>query len=131
VFDRVVEYFHARFQEEISLDSFNLQDIRFDPSKGLENLADLRRMDISLRELTESFHVPREWILLARTLLLLVGLCTALDPGMNPMTVIKPYLERFVLGDEGDWSTLVMSTTRDVVLSVAALPGEMRKVMRA
>lgn len=131
VFDQVVQYFHERFQEEISLDSFNLQDIRFDPEKGLENLADLRRMDISIRELTQNFHVPKEWILLERTLLLLVGLCTALDPNMNPMTVIKPYLERFVLGDEGDWSTLVVNTTRDLVMATAALPSDMRKFMRS
>jgi ubiquinone biosynthesis protein len=131
VFDRVVEYFHQRFQEEISLESFNLQDIRFDPEKGLENLADLRRMDISLRELTENFHVPKQWILLERTLLLLVGLCTALDPSMNPMTVIKPYLERFVLGDEGDWSTLVLDASKDLVLATAALPSEVRKLMRS
>ncbi|HUH02622.1 MAG TPA: AarF/UbiB family protein [Kofleriaceae bacterium] len=131
LFDRIVEYFHQRFQEEVSLDSFNLKDIKFDPEKGLENLADLRRMDISLRELTSSFHVPKEWILLERTLLLLMGLCTALDPNLNPMTVIRPYLERFVLGDEGDWSTLVVDTTRDMVMSVAGLPGDMRKFMRA
>jgi ubiquinone biosynthesis protein len=130
VFDRVVEFFHSRFQEEISLESFNLKDIKFDPQKSFENLADLRRMDISLRELTSSFHVPKEWILLERTLLLLVGLCTVLDPAMNPMTVIRPYLERFVLGD-GDWSTLVVDTSKDLLLSVVALPGDMRRFMRA
>ena len=129
-FDRVIEYFHQRFQEEISLDSFNLKDIRFDPDKGLENLADLRRMDISLRELTASFHVPKDWILLERTLLLLMGLCTKLDPTMNPMSVIRPYLERFVLGDEGDWSTFVVDTTKDLVLAAASLPGDMRKFMK-
>jgi len=127
VFDRVVEYFHSRFQEQISLDSLNLKDIRFDPEKSLENLADLRRMDISIRELSESFDVPKEWILLERTLLLLMGLCTALDPRMNPMTVIRPYLERFVLGDEGDWSNFVVQTTKDVVASMAALPSDVRK----
>jgi ubiquinone biosynthesis protein len=130
VFEQVVEYFHARFQEQISLDSFNLRDIKFDPEKGLENLADLRKMDITLRELSENFHVPKEFILLQRTLLLLMGLCTELDPTMNPMTVIRPYLERFVLGDEGDWSTFVVNTTRDLVMSVAALPSDLRKVMR-
>ncbi|HTM22722.1 MAG TPA: AarF/UbiB family protein [Kofleriaceae bacterium] len=130
IFDRVVEYFHQRFQEEISLESFNLKDIKFDPEKGLENLADLRRMDISLRELTSQFHVPKEWILLERTLLLLMGLCTTLDPKMNPMTVIRPYLERFVLGDEGDWSKFVVDTTKDLVLSATALPADMRKFIR-
>jgi len=131
VFDQVVEYFHERFQQEISLDSFNLKDIKFDPEKGLENLADLRRMDISLRELSANFHVPKEWILLERALLLLMGLCTKLDPTMNPMAVIRPYLEHFVLGEEGDWSTFVMDTTKDLVMGVTALPGDIRKFIRS
>jgi predicted unusual protein kinase regulating ubiquinone biosynthesis (AarF/ABC1/UbiB family) len=130
VFERVIEYFHAQFQEQIQLDSFNLKDIKFDPEKGLENLADLRRMDISIRELSSNFHVPREWIMLERTLLLLMGLCTALDPSMNPMAVIKPYLEKFVLGEEGDWSGFVVDTTKDLALAAFALPGEMRKFMQ-
>jgi len=131
MFEQVIEYFHERFQENISLDSLNLKDIKFDPQKGLESVADLRKMDISLRELSENFHVPKEIIILERTLLLLMGLCTELDPTLNPMTVIRPYLERFVLGEEGDWSALLMETSKDLVMSVTALPTEIRKFMRA
>jgi len=131
VFEQVIEYFHEKFQENISLDSLNLKDIKFDPQKGLESVADLRRMDISMRELSENFHIPKEIIVLERTLLLLMGLCTELDPTLNPMTVIRPYLERFVLGDEGDWSSLLMDTSKDLVMSVTALPNEIRRFMRA
>jgi predicted unusual protein kinase regulating ubiquinone biosynthesis (AarF/ABC1/UbiB family) len=131
MFEQVIEYFHEKFQENISLDSLNLKDIKFDPQKGLESVADLRKMDISLRELSENFHVPKEIIILERTLLLLMGLCTELDPTLNPMTVIRPYLERFVLGDEGDWSQLLMDTSKDLVMSVTALPAELRKFMRS
>ncbi|MEJ7596488.1 MAG: AarF/UbiB family protein [Kofleriaceae bacterium] len=131
MFEQVIEYFHEKFQENISLDSLNLKDIKFDPQKGLESVADLRKMDISLRELSENFHIPKEIIVLERTLLLLMGLCTELDPTLNPMTVIRPYLERFVLGDEGDWSQLLMDTSKDLVMSVTALPADIRKFMRA
>lgn len=131
MFEQVIEYFHERFQENISLDSLNLKDIKFDPQKGLESVADLRRMDISLRELSQNFHIPKEIIVLERTLLLLMGLCTELDPTLNPMTVIQPYVERFVLGDEGDWSQLLVETSKDLVMSVTALPAELRKFMRA
>jgi ubiquinone biosynthesis protein len=131
VFEQVIEYFHDRFQETVSLDSLNLKDIKFDPQKGLESVADLRKMDISLRELSENFHIPKELIVLERTLLLLMGLCTELDPTLNPMTVIRPYVERFVLGDEGDWSQLLVETSKDLVMSVTALPAEIRKFMRA
>jgi ubiquinone biosynthesis protein len=89
VFEQVIEYFHDRFSESISLDTLNLKDLKLDPEKtlekSLESLADLRKMDISLRELSESFHVPKEAIVLERTLLLLMGLCTELDPTLNPV----------------------------------------------
>jgi ubiquinone biosynthesis protein len=131
MFEQVIEYFHERFQENISLDSLNLKDIKFDPQKGLESVADLRKMDISLRELSVNFHIPKEIIVLERTLLLLMGLCTELDPTLNPMTVIRPYLERFVLGEEGDWSQLLVETSKDLVMSITALPAEIRKFLRA
>ena len=129
VFDRVIEHFHQRFQEEIQIDSFSLKDVRFDPDKMFESLADLRRMDVSLRELSESFFVPKEWILLERTLLLLMGLCTALAPDLNPMQVIRPYIERFVLGEGRDWTDFVVATTKDLALSAVSLPGEMRRFL--
>ncbi|MFH1130624.1 MAG: AarF/UbiB family protein [Pseudomonadota bacterium] len=127
VYDRVVEYFHERFQQEIKLESFNLSDLKFEPEKMLENLGDLRRMDISLADITDTFHVPKEWIMLERTILLLTGLCTELDPELNPMDVIRPHVERFVLGEEGDWSRLVLDTTRDIALSMLSLPADIRK----
>ncbi len=130
-FEQVIEYFHEKFQENVSLDSLNLKDIKFDPQKSLESVADLRKMDISLRELSKNFHIPKEIIVLERTLLLLMGLCTELDPTLNPMTVIRPYLERFVLGEDGDWSQLLVETSKDLVMSVTALPAEIRKFMRA
>ena len=129
IYDRVVEYLHARFQREIHLDSFNLKDIRFDPQRGLQNLADLRQMNISLGDITDTFHVPKEWIVLERTVLLLTGLCTELDPELNPMTVISPHLERFVLGKDGDWSRFMLDAGRDAALAAVALPAELRKFM--
>lgn len=127
VYDRVIEYLHTRFQREVQLESFNLKDIRFDPQRGFENLADLRQMDISLGDITDTFHVPKEWIMLERTILMLTGLCTELDPNLNPMTVIRPHVEHFVLGEDGDWSRFMLDTGKEVALSVLALPAELRK----
>jgi predicted unusual protein kinase regulating ubiquinone biosynthesis (AarF/ABC1/UbiB family) len=132
IFDKVIDFLHQKFQEEIQLESFSLKDVKFDPEKSLENLADLRRMDVSIRDLADHFHVPKEWILLERTVLLLMGLCTELDPALNPMDVIRPYLEEFVLGKDRDWSGLFVNTTKDIASSVLALPSEVKKfLMRA
>lgn len=130
IFDRIVAYMHDRFKEEIQLDSFNLRDLKVDPQKGLENLADLRRLDISLRDITDSFIVPKEWIMLERTILLLMGLCTELDPDLNPMTVIRPYLERFVFSEGTDLSSFLLTTAQSATTSLLTLPSDMRRFMR-
>jgi hypothetical protein len=121
---------HQKFQEEVQLESFSLKDVKFDPQKSIENLADLRRMDVSIRDLADHFHVPKEWILLERTVLLLMGLCTDLDPTLNPVQVIRPYLEEFVLGKDRDWSSFVIDSTKDVAATVFALPSEIRKFVQ-
>jgi len=130
IFDKVIDFMHQKFQEEIQLDSFSLKDVKFDPERSLENLADLRRMDVSIRDLADHFHVPKEWILLERTVLLLMGLCTDLDPTLNPMQVIRPYLEEFVLGKDRDWSAFVIDSTKDVAAAFFALPSEVKKFVQ-
>src|SRR5438067_8277885 len=130
IFDKVIDFMHQKFQEEIQLDSFSLKDVKFDPERSLENLADLRRMDVSLKDLADHFHVPKEWILLERTVLLLMGLCTELDPTLNPMQVIRPYLEEFVLGKDRDWSNLFVDTGKEIAASVLALPAEIKKFLQ-
>jgi ubiquinone biosynthesis protein len=130
IFDKVIDFMHQKFQEEVQLESFSLKDVKFDPQKSLENLADLRKMDVSIRDLADHFHVPKEWILLERTVLLLMGLCTELDPTLNPVQVIRPYLEEFVLGKDRDWSAFVLESTKDVAATLFALPSDMRKFVQ-
>jgi len=130
IFEKIVNYFHDRFKEEIQIESLNFKDIKIDPQKGLENLADLRRMDISLRDITDSFYVPKEWIMLERTILLLMGLCTELDPELNPMSVIRPYLERFVFSEGTDISSFLLSTAQSATTNLVTLPSEIRRFMR-
>jgi predicted unusual protein kinase regulating ubiquinone biosynthesis (AarF/ABC1/UbiB family) len=128
VSEKVIEYFHRRFQEEVRLDSFNLKDIKIDPLRSFENLLDLRRMNIGLKELSGAFHVPRDWVLLERTLLLLTGVCTQLDPEMSPMDVVSPYLQEFVLGQR-DWTKIALEAARDMALQAVTLPEDMRKYL--
>lgn len=129
IFERVVDYFHDKFHAEFQIESLSLSEIKFSPERALSDLADLRKLDVKLRDLMVHFHVPKEWILLERTLLLLLGLCTDLSPELNPMQVIRPYVEEMVLGQDGDLSKLLLETTRDVVTQAAQLPGELRKFL--
>ncbi|HWL85568.1 MAG TPA: AarF/UbiB family protein, partial [Polyangiaceae bacterium] len=128
VSERVIEYFHQRFQEEIRLESFNLKDIKIDPQRGFENLLDLRKMNIGLKELSSAFHVPKDWVLLERTILLVYGCCSLLDPELNPMAIIQPYLHEFVLGKR-DWQQIAVETVKDMALKAVTLPDDLRKYL--
>lgn len=126
--EKIVDYFHRRFQEEVKLESFNLKDIKVDPQKGIENLLDLRKMNVGLRELSGTFHVPRDWVLLERTILLVYGSCAMLDPELNPVAIIKPYMQEFVLGNR-DWQKVAMETVREMALGAVTLPDDLRKYL--
>jgi ubiquinone biosynthesis protein len=128
VSEKIIEYFHRRFQEEVKIESFNLKDIKIDPQKGLENLLDLRKMNIGLRELSGAFHVPKDWVLLERTILLLYGCCSLLDPELNPMAIIQPYMQDFVLGNR-DWTRIAVDAAREMALSAITLPDDMKKYL--
>jgi ubiquinone biosynthesis protein len=129
VFDRVVQYFHDKMRVQISADGFSLKDLKFEPEKSLGSLLDLRDLNVSLADLRDAFHIPKEWILLERTLLLLLGVCTTLDPEMNPASIIEPYLERFLLGEKKQWSEIVVEASREMALAALSLPGELQRFM--
>ncbi|MCD6497877.1 MAG: AarF/ABC1/UbiB kinase family protein [Deltaproteobacteria bacterium] len=127
-YHRIIDFFHRKLHQEIRVESFSFKDITFNRERGLEDLADLRSMDITLQDLARQFHVPKEWILLERTLLLLTGLCTELDPNLNPSSVVLPYVKQSVLGEK-DTTTFMLEAAKEVVLSLAALPGELRQAI--
>jgi predicted unusual protein kinase regulating ubiquinone biosynthesis (AarF/ABC1/UbiB family) len=129
VAQRVIDYVYSRLLDQVELDSWRLADLRFDPRMKVEMLADLRRLDLAVRDLTAAFVVPREWILLLRTLVLLVGVCTRLDPELQPLAVVRPYLEELVLGGDRDRLGLVRAAIKDLGMAALALPGDFHRLL--
>jgi predicted unusual protein kinase regulating ubiquinone biosynthesis (AarF/ABC1/UbiB family) len=128
VFDRVVEYFHDRLRAQVKVEGWTLKDLRFDAKSGLASLLDLRNLNVSLADVRDAFHIPKEWIMLERALLLLLGVCTILDPDLNPTALIQPHLERFLLGERKEWSEIALESTREMALSALALPTEVQRL---
>jgi ubiquinone biosynthesis protein len=126
VFDRVIQHFYEHFREHMHFRGFSTGTISagLDLRGQISTLFDLRQLDVSLSDLRDAFHVPREWVLLERTLLLLLGVCTTLAPELNPAEVIQPYVDRFILGERKEWSETVLETAREAALSAFALPSE-------
>src|SRR5688500_19976889 len=60
VAERTISYFQQRFLEQMTAESFSLKDIQLDMKVKLEAMADLRRLDVSFRQLSNAFQVRSE-----------------------------------------------------------------------
>ena len=93
----------ARFVESVHaqvLDGINPLALRFDDLTlgfAMQAQADafgqMKDAGVSVRDLAGAYRVPKDWILMERTALLLLGLGAALAPGLNPLRVLAPYVE--------------------------------------
>lgn len=127
--EQLIDYIYSRFLQQMSAESWNLSDIHVEMQDKLDMVVDFSKMDISLRELMATFQIPKDLVLLQRTLLLLLGLCTHLSPSMNPMKTIQPYLEEFVLGKDRNWVKILETAVKDIALSAVTIPADLRNFL--
>lgn len=127
VFDRIVEFFYERLKD-VKIEE--LKNFQVGGMKNLDDILEFRKLDISFKDLFQSFNVPKDWALLERALILLMGLTTHLDPQLNPMTIIIPYAEQFVLGKDRTFADLIVETIKEVALSYIKLPTELQRTLR-
>ena len=126
-FDKVVDYFYGKIRG-IKIENF--RQINIGQFQHLNDLFELKKMDISFRELSTLFHVPKEWVLFERALLLMMGLVTHLDPSLNPVDIVVPYVEEFVLGKDKTVADLIVQTTKELLLSYINLPTQIQRVLK-
>ena len=127
VIDKIVDYFYSKIKG-IKIDNF--RELNIGQFQHLNDILELKKMDISLKELSQSFHIPQEWILLERTLLLMMGLVAQLDPHLNPMDIVVPYVEEFVLGKDKKVADLILQSSKELLLSYINLPNQIYKTLK-
>ena len=125
----LVEGVHERILRGIDPDAFRLGDLTLEYAleTHAETFGDMADLGVSVGDLASAFRVPRDWILLERTALLLIGLCTALDPDANPLRVLRPHIEPLV-GDV-DVGGAVAARAGGALKSALALPGRLDRVL--
>ena len=127
--ERAIAYFQRRFLEQMTLESFSLKNIQVDMKTKLEAMADLKKLDVSFRQLSNAFQVPKEWVIFERASILLLGLCTQIDSNMNPIRTVGPYLEEFVIGKGADWKGQITSAVREMAMSAIAIPEKTNRLL--
>ena len=126
----LVERVHERVLQDVDPDAFRLGDLTLD--RAIETQADMfgdmADLGVSVGDLTSAFRVPRDWILMERTALLLIGLCTALDPDANPLRVLRRHIEPLVA--DADLGGAVASRVQGALRTAVGLPARLDRVLR-
>jgi predicted unusual protein kinase regulating ubiquinone biosynthesis (AarF/ABC1/UbiB family) len=114
-------------QNEVQFEGLNFKDIKVKP---FDNSLFQLIQDIGFSGISSTVQVPKDYVLLNRMLTLLLGLCNSLDPKLNPLDVVRPYAQNFVLGQRGDLVTFVRNLLQNTLTNTLALPDELRQTMQ-
>lgn len=97
----------------------NIREFSFENLND-SNIKELRK-NISIKELTSTIQVPKDWILLERTIMLLDGVTAKIAPDYKPLDTIKPYLKKLVLKN-GGLRKIIWSVIKKQVSTLLSLP---------
>ena len=93
--------------------------------------SEMRQFAIQFRELLYSmpFQLPHNLLLLGRTISILSGMCTGLDPDFNPWRQIAPYAQK-MLTEEGvsNWQGW-LDQAGELVRTLLSLPSQTARVL--
>lgn len=125
--EKMVNALRNFLQNEIKLEGLNFKDIEVDPfNNSLFSLI----QDIGFKGITGTVQVPKDYVLLNRMVTLLLGLCNALDPKFNPLDVVRPYAQKFLMGEKEGMMSFVKGLLRRSVATSLGLPDELHQVLQ-
>lgn len=127
--NQVIEYLQQRFMGQQGLDQWQINTLHFDLNTKLEIMADMKQLNLSTRAMMATIQVPKAWVILHRTLVLLLGLVSDLDPNLKPIPLIRPYLKGILIQEKQDILARVLDIIKRHVQDVFSMPKRFRQTM--
>ncbi|HMR42489.1 MAG TPA: AarF/UbiB family protein [Saprospiraceae bacterium] len=124
--EKMISAIRHFLQYEVKFEGLNFKEIEVDPFDN--SLFHLIR-DIGISGISGTVQLPKDYVLLNRAATLLLGICTELDPKLNPLDVIRPYVKEFAMAEK-DWLAYVTGFLRKTLSNALGLPDEISKVLR-
>ncbi len=124
---QIIDALRQFIQNEVQIEGLNFKDIKVNPFEtSLYNLT----KELGIRGIANTVQVPKEFVLLNRMVTLLLGICNTLDSNMNPIKVLQPYLQKYMLGEQGSTVQFMTDLIKGNLTNVISLPGEFNKTLK-
>jgi ubiquinone biosynthesis protein len=126
VAEKVITAFRTFLQNEVEFDGLNFKDLKVNPfQSSLFNIT----TEIGLKGIANTVQVPKEYVLLNRMVTLLLGICSTLDSSINPLDVVRPYFQTFILGESGDVVKFAKDFIKESATTLLTIPGDLGEVL--
>ncbi len=125
--EKLIDIFKEFLQNEVQLDGLNFQNIQL--NSGLSSIASIIRK-VDLREVSNNIRIPKDYILLNRTIVLLLGNAFQLAPKLNILHVIRPYIQKHVLSQEDGLTELIINTFKNQITTAVSIPSDLSRYLK-
>ena len=128
---QLVEGVHERMLRGVDPMAFRLGDLTLDFAidAKLDAFEQMGDLGVSVTDLASAFRVPRDWILLERTALLLIGLCAALAPDVNPLKVLEPHIRPLTRDATSAVGQALLAQLQTAGRTLLGLPARLDRVL--
>ncbi len=114
-------------QNEVQFEGLNFKDIKIIPfNNSLTGLI----QDIGFKGIAGTVQIPKEYVLLNRAITLLLGISNTIAPAFNPLEVVRPYMQEFILAQKGGALGYVRDFVQRTLTTTLSLPDELQKTIR-
>jgi len=124
---KLIVIFKEFIETEVELDGLNFQNIKL--NSGISSITGIIQK-INLKEVSNTIRIPKDYILLNRTIVLLLGNAFSLAPELNVLDVIRPYIKKHVLNKENGFTQMVVSTLKNQITTAISLPNELSQFLK-
>jgi ubiquinone biosynthesis protein len=125
--EKLVNIFKEFLENEVEFDGLNFQNIKL--NSGIGSLSALL-MKIDLRDVSNNIRIPKEYILLNRTIVLLLGNTFNLAPELNAITVIRPYVKKHLMAQNEDFISAIIRGFKNQIATAVSLPKELSSFLK-
>ncbi len=124
--EKVITAFRNFLQNEVEFDGLNFKNLKVNPlQSSLFNLIS----EIGFQGIANTVQVPKDYVLLNRMATLLLGICNTLDPHINPIEVLRPYFQSFVLGGKEEMVQFIKGIFQETATTLLSIPTDFRQVL--
>lgn len=125
--ERLIETIGEFFSNEVEIKNLNLKDLTVDDIRG--SSLDKLRQQIGIKKLTETIQIPEDWILLERTIVLLIGTCSGVAPEVDVLEEVKPQLKRIIFKN-GHIKDIIIDAVKQQFTSLISIPTDLSKFLQ-